>query len=231
MKKKKTHLKPCIKKIKMTNKTLFEQKLEVALEAIGYTLDVTEYRQDILQRRSIEEAGNPFLQLTKEIAKNDPSPATQAGLLALSPNDWEEYDGAMMVRGRSGKKGNTILRYELSIGAEDEETRNRINSSDEVALEEMIGDAISREAIREKFRVYVPGELRNQEGLSRRQKMAAKLMANFNHENIIEVSSNGGPKEGDCGITVGENDLPDQPYNPDAMVREVVRVLLDYQVE
>lgn len=212
------------------HKTPFEQELEVALQNIDFGLGNPEYRQDILLARDVEEAGNPFLALVREIAKSDKSVQTKFCLSALSPTYAEEngVTAYLTVRRRSKNIDGAIVKYEIALASEDKERKKKLDSADETELEEIIREAINSGHIHEAFDVYNPRRLINQEKLDRRQKIAAKFLASVK-ENIIKVDSYSTRGEGIVDITIGKTEFLDQPYNPKEMVNQVVKALCDYR--
>lgn len=202
------------------NQTPFEQELDVALKGIGYSLGSPEYRQEILLASQVAEAANPLLGIFKEIA----SEGNMVAKLLFS----EDFSA---VRKRTGKFGNVVLEYELLILSEGEKIDN-INSASEAELEEMIRNAISKGPLNEKFRAYVPSTLKIREGMSRRQKMAAKFLASSegNKEgNIISVSAYPFCEGGLADVEIGNSKSEEHPYNPRELAAQVARSLSAYQ--
>ncbi|HLF54318.1 MAG TPA: hypothetical protein VI612_01190, partial [Candidatus Nanoarchaeia archaeon] len=109
---------------------------------------------------------------------------------------------------------------------------NKINSASEAELEEMIRNAISKGPLNEKFRAYVPSTLKIREGMTRRQKMAAKFLASSegNKEgNIISVSAYPFCEGGLADVGIGDSQSEEQPYNPQELAALVARSLSGYR--
>lgn len=196
------------------NQTAFEQELDAALNGIGCSLGSPMYRQDILLARQVSEAGNPLLRLFKERAAEGNAAARFLFTEEFTP-----------VRRRTGKVGSVVLEYDLLLLAENAE---EINSASEAKLEEMIKNAIGKGPLNEKFRAYVPPTLKSQEGMTRRQKIIAKFLAQRRDE-IVSISNYAGSEGWLADVKSKYFKAMNLPYNPKELAELVVRNLSAYK--